>query len=74
MAEGRTDPALHLTEWAVAAAPDAADAQALERDACAQALAAAPNVMTQGVYRGAMNEARAALGEELLFREGRPVI
>jgi glyoxylase-like metal-dependent hydrolase (beta-lactamase superfamily II) len=60
--------AAHLAEWATRAAPADADAQALKRDAYARRLADEPALMAQGIYRAAMNDARAALGEPPLTK------
>jgi alkyl sulfatase BDS1-like metallo-beta-lactamase superfamily hydrolase len=62
--------ASHLAEWAVRAAPDDQEAQRLKRDVYDERLAAEPNLMAQGIFRAAMNEARAALGEARLTRTG----
>ena len=45
-------------------------AQALKRDVYERRMAETPNLMMNGVYRDAMNDARAALGEERLSRTG----
>jgi hypothetical protein len=42
----------------------------LKRDVYERRIAATGNLMAQGIYRGAMNEARAALGEERTERPG----
>ena len=62
--------ASHLAEWAVRAAPDDRAAQILKRDVYEQRLAAEPNLMAQGIFRAAMNDAKAALGEEPIKRAG----
>ena len=62
--------ASHLAEWAARAAPDDREAQILKRDVYQARLAAEPNLMAQGIFREAMNEARAALGEERIRRHG----
>jgi alkyl sulfatase BDS1-like metallo-beta-lactamase superfamily hydrolase len=63
LAAGSLELAAHLAEWAARAAPADREAQALKRDVYAARIAATGNLMAQGIYRGAMNEARAALGE-----------
>jgi alkyl sulfatase BDS1-like metallo-beta-lactamase superfamily hydrolase len=55
--------AAHLAEWATRAAPMDAEAQRFKRDAYARRLAEAEALMAQGIFRAAMNDARAALGE-----------
>jgi alkyl sulfatase BDS1-like metallo-beta-lactamase superfamily hydrolase len=62
--------ASHLAEWVARAAPDDREAQTLKRDVYHERLAAEPNLMAQGIFRAAMNDARAALGEEPLARAG----
>jgi len=62
--------ASHLAEWAARAAPDDREAQSLKRDIYHERLAAEPNLMAQGIFRAAMNEARTALGEERITRTG----
>jgi len=66
--------ASHLAEWAVRAAPDDRAAQILKRDVYEQRLAAEPNLMAQGIFRAAMNDAKAALGEEPIKRAGRTAL
>jgi glyoxylase-like metal-dependent hydrolase (beta-lactamase superfamily II) len=56
--------AAHCAEWATRAAPDDLDAQRLKRDVYQSRLAEERALMAQGIYRAAMNDARAALGEE----------
>jgi len=55
--------AAHLAEWATRAAPEAAEAQRFKRDVYARRLEATEALMAQGIFRAAMNDARAALGE-----------
>src|SRR5262249_60267070 len=62
--------ASHLAEWAARAAPDDREAQILKRDVYHERLAAEPNLMAQGIFRAAMNQARAAVGEERMMRAG----
>jgi glyoxylase-like metal-dependent hydrolase (beta-lactamase superfamily II) len=62
--------ASHVAEWAARAAPADPGALALKRDVYERQMAATGNLMAQGIYRGAMNEARAALGEERMERPG----
>ena len=42
----------------------------MKRDAYARRLAETSNLMAQGIFREAMNEARATLGEERIRRHG----
>jgi hypothetical protein len=42
----------------------------LKRDVYAKRMDATGNLMAQGIYRSAMNEARMALGEGRVQREG----
>jgi hypothetical protein len=63
-----------LAEWASRAAPDDREAQMLKRDVYEQRLAAEPNLMAQGVFRGAMNDAKEALGEERVTRAGQAAL
>jgi len=62
--EGQTQLAAHCAEWATRAAPHDLDAQRLKRDVYARRLGEERALMAQGIYRAAMNDARAALGEE----------
>jgi glyoxylase-like metal-dependent hydrolase (beta-lactamase superfamily II) len=71
MAAGDLELACHLAEWAVRAAPEDEAAQLLKRDVYEARGAATMNLMAQGIYRGAMNEARMILGEERAQRPGR---
>ena len=66
--------ASHLAEWAVRAAPGDPAAQILKRDVYEQRLAAEPNLMAQGIFRAAMNDAKAALGEERVKRTGQTAL
>lgn len=70
MARGDLELASHVAEWASRAAPARPGAQALKRDVYERRVAATGNLMAQGIYRGAMNEARLALGEERTERPG----
>jgi alkyl sulfatase BDS1-like metallo-beta-lactamase superfamily hydrolase len=70
LADGNTRMAAHVAEWATRAAPGDSNAQSLKRDVYEQAIAGTDNLMAQGIYRGAMNEARTALGEERTQRGG----
>jgi glyoxylase-like metal-dependent hydrolase (beta-lactamase superfamily II) len=63
LAERNIDLATHVADWAVRAAPESRDAQMLKRDVYARRIEETQNLMAQGIYRGAMNEAREALGE-----------
>jgi alkyl sulfatase BDS1-like metallo-beta-lactamase superfamily hydrolase len=69
--EGDLEVARHLAEWAVRAEPTQRTAQELKRDVYERSGAETINLMAQGIYRAAMNEARAALGEERVRRSGR---
>lgn len=62
--------ASHVAEWASRAAPSDPAAQKLKRDVYERRIAATGNLMAQGIYRGAMNEARLALGEDRTERSG----
>lgn len=64
LSEGDLTLACHLAEWAVQGHPEHAGAQELKRDAYRKRLATAGEVMTQGIYRAAMNDAIQALGGE----------
>ena len=70
MASGDLEMAAHVAEWASRGAPESLEAQALKRDVYDAQIAATKNLMAQGIYRGAMNEARAVLGEERTQRAG----
>lgn len=63
---GALEMAAHLAEWATRAAPADRDAQALKRDVYEARLAAEHSLMAQNIFRAAANDARCALGEELL--------
>ncbi len=54
--------ASHIAEWATRGHPEHMGAQELKRDAYRARLEAAQEMMTQGIYRAAMNDAIAALG------------
>ena len=56
--------ACHLAEWATRAEPTDGTAQRLKRDVYARRMEQAESFMAQNIFRAAMNEARAALGEE----------
>lgn len=71
LAKGDLELACHVAEWAVRAAPDNPATQALKRDVYEARGAATKNLMAQGIYRGAQNEARMALGEDRVQRPGR---
>jgi glyoxylase-like metal-dependent hydrolase (beta-lactamase superfamily II) len=68
---GQTALAAHVAEWATHAAPDHAAAQELKRDVYAKRLLEEPSLMAQGIYRAAMNDAKAALGEQATAPERR---
>jgi alkyl sulfatase BDS1-like metallo-beta-lactamase superfamily hydrolase len=61
--QGDARLAAHVAEWATRAAPDHAAAQQLKRDVYQRRLMEESSLMAQGIYRAAMNDARAALGE-----------
>ena len=73
LASGDLELAQHHAEWASRAAPADRDALAFKRDVYAARLSATEILMAQGIYRDAANEARAALGEPPLQRDGRPL-
>src|SRR5215468_2090943 len=62
--DGQTQLAAHCAEWATRAAPGDLDAQRLKRDVYARRLSEERSLMAQGIYRAAMNDARAVLEEE----------
>ncbi len=64
LASGDLEMACHVAEWAVRVAPDDVASLELKRDAYEKRGEATGNLMAQGIYRGAMNEALAALGQE----------
>ncbi len=64
LAAGDLAMACHVAEWATRGHPDHRGAQELKRDAYAVRLESASEVMTRGIYRDAMNEAKRALDEE----------
>ena len=70
LASGDLELASHVAEWASRAAPADPGAQNLKRDVYEKRMAATGNLMAQGIYRGAMNEARLALGEDRTERPG----
>ena len=70
LAAGDLEMACHVAEWANRAAPDDASTLELKRDAYAARGAATRNLMAQGIYRGAMNEALVALGQEKAQKAG----
>ena len=61
--QGQSQLAAHCAEWATRAAPDDREAQRLKRDVYQRRLAEERSLMAQGIYRAAMNDARAALDE-----------
>jgi len=67
---GDLEMACHLAEWANRAAPADGAALELKRDAYARRGADTKNLMAQGIYRGAMNEALVALGQEKAQKAG----
>lgn len=69
--QGKLEMAAHVVEWATRAAPADRDAQLLKRDVYERCMQASNNLMAQGVYRGAMNDAKDVLGEERARRVGR---
>ena len=64
IARGDLAMACHVAEWATRGAPEHRAAQELKRDAYGARLEGTREVMTIGIYREAMNDARIALGEE----------
>jgi glyoxylase-like metal-dependent hydrolase (beta-lactamase superfamily II) len=74
LAEKNFALAAHLAEWVARAAPDDRGAQTLKRDVYQARLEAEANLMAQGVFRAAMNDARAALGEARLMRPGQAAL
>ena len=60
---GDAELASHLAEWATRADPGHGDAQALKRDVYARRIEETGASMAQAIFRAAMNDARAALGE-----------
>lgn len=68
--QGDLDMACHVAEWAIRVAPDDRAALELKRDVYEKRGAATGNLMAQGIYRGAMNEALDALGQERAQRAG----
>jgi nickel-dependent lactate racemase len=60
-----------MAEWATRAEPANLQAQTLKRDVYERCMSASNNLMAQGVYRGAMNDASEALGGERVKRQGR---
>jgi alkyl sulfatase BDS1-like metallo-beta-lactamase superfamily hydrolase len=70
LAQGDPVMAAHLAEWATRAAPTDREAQALKRDVYAQRREETPVLMAQGIFRAAMNDARAVLGEERVVPSG----
>jgi glyoxylase-like metal-dependent hydrolase (beta-lactamase superfamily II) len=67
---GDLEMASHIAEWASRANPADPAAQHLKRDVYERRTDATANLMAQGIYRGAMNEARLALGEPPQARSG----
>ena len=70
LTEGKSEMAMHVAEWATRADPSDGAALTLKRDVYELRLAQTQNTMVAGIYRDAMNEARAALGEDRLSRSG----
>ena len=64
LANGDSVHAAHYAEWATRAAPHDPDAQRLKRDVYERRLGEESALMAKGIYRAAMNDARAELGEE----------
>jgi glyoxylase-like metal-dependent hydrolase (beta-lactamase superfamily II) len=60
---GDSKLAAHCAEWATRAAPGDRAAQELKRDVYQRRLMEESSLMAQGIYRAAMNDAHAALGE-----------
>lgn len=70
LGQGNSTMAAHLAEWASRAAPADRSAQEFKRDVYEFCVARTENLMAQGVYRYAMNEAQDALGESRRLRTG----
>ncbi len=70
LAAGDLELACHVAEWAIRAAPRDRAALELKRDAYDKRFAATGNLMAQGIYRGAMNEALVALGQDKAQKAG----
>ena len=64
LAEGNTQMACHVAEWATQGDSEDTAAQEFKRDAYKERLGGARETMTQGIYRAAMNDAIVALGGE----------
>ncbi len=62
--QGDLPMACHIAEWATWGYEEHTGAQELKRDAYLARLEGARETMTQGIYRAALNDALAALGEE----------
>ena len=62
--DGDSRLAAHCAEWATRAAPADRAAQELKRDVYQRRLVEESSLMAQGIYRAAMNDARATLREE----------
>jgi glyoxylase-like metal-dependent hydrolase (beta-lactamase superfamily II) len=58
LAAGDAVLASHVAEWAVRAAPQSRDAQALKHDVYERRLLEAQSLMAQGIFRAAMNDAK----------------
>jgi glyoxylase-like metal-dependent hydrolase (beta-lactamase superfamily II) len=71
LAEGRLETADHMAEWAARADANHKGALELKRDVYERRMAASNNLMAQGVYRDAMNDANEALGGQRIRRQGR---
>ncbi len=71
LSENRLEIAAHLAEWATRADSGNRDAQALKRDVYERCMTTSDNLMAQGVYRAAMNDASEALGGVRAKRQGR---
>ena len=67
---GQLEMAAHMAEWATRAEPGNLQAQTLKRDVYERCMTVSNNLMAQGVYRAAMNDASEALGGERVKRQG----
>jgi glyoxylase-like metal-dependent hydrolase (beta-lactamase superfamily II) len=70
LAENQLEMAAHLAEWATRAEATNKAALELKRDVYERCMTTSNNLMAQGVYRAAMNDASEALGGERVRRRG----
>ena len=71
LSQGQLEMAAHMAEWAIRADGAHKGALELKRDVYERCMAASNNLMAQGVYRDAMNDASEALGGARVRRQGR---